>query len=180
MDSMQLLKEAGVRATQVRLRVLEALLRAGCPVSHPDLARLPELEGCDRVTLYRTLNRLRDAGLVHTVQGIDGTWRYCAYSPAGGGCPGDHPHFLCRQCGRMICLTGQKLPHVEVPAGLRVQGKQLVVYGLCGTCGRGRRTRRTSQAIRSPRPASRARTSTTAPTTAQVTQPAPENSATGL
>jgi len=134
MQAVQLLRSAGVRATRTRLQVLEVLIRIGYPLSQPDLARVPELEGSDRVTLYRTLNLLREAGLVHSVQGIDGTWRFCARLPAGTGCPGDHPHFLCLRCGRMICLTGQRLPHVEVPADVQVHGKQLVVYGLCSAC----------------------------------------------
>jgi len=129
-----LLRESGVRATRVRLQVLEALIRTGYPVSQPDLARLPKLRACDRVTLYRTLNLLRDSGLVHAIQGIDGTWRFCAQEPGAAGCPGDHPHFLCRHCGRMICLTGQRLSHVDVPPDVQVRGKQLVAYGLCGAC----------------------------------------------
>lgn len=123
-----------MRATRVRLQVLEALIRTGYPISQPDLARLPKFKACDRVTLYRTLNLLRDSGLVHTVQGIDATWRFCAQEPGAAGCPGDHPHFLCRRCGRMICLTGQRLPHVDVPPNVQVRGKQLVAYGLCGAC----------------------------------------------
>jgi len=134
MDAAQLLLEAGVRATHVRLAVLRSLIRLGHPTSQPDLARLPQLEACDRVTLYRTLNLLRSSGLVHTVQGIDGAWRFCAHELDVAGCPGDHPHFLCLSCGRMLCLVGQKLPHIEVPADVQVQGKQLVVYGRCGAC----------------------------------------------
>lgn len=140
-DAGQLLREAGVRATAVRARVLTALLRAGCPVSQPELACLAELADCDRVTLYRTLKRLREAGLTHAVQGVDGSWRFCAHPPGAHrpgaqDCPGNHPHFLCVSCGAMICLTVQKLPRVDVPRGVRVQGKQLVVYGRCRACAR--------------------------------------------
>jgi Fur family ferric uptake transcriptional regulator/Fur family zinc uptake transcriptional regulator len=134
MQAELLLRWAGVRATRVRLQILGALIRLGYPISQPDLARLPQLKACDRVTLYRTLNLLRNSGLAHNVQGIDGTWRFCAHEPDAAGCPGDHPHFLCRRCGRMICLTGQRLPHVDVPPNVQVRGKQLVAYGLCGAC----------------------------------------------
>ena len=118
----------------MRLQVLDCLVRERYPISQPDLARLPGLEACDRVTLYRTLKLLRSAGLVHTVQGIDGTWRFCAHELKGTGCPGNHPHFLCQSCGGMICLIAQMLPHVGVPPAVLVRGKQLVVYGLCGAC----------------------------------------------
>lgn len=134
MNAGQLLRQAGERATPVRVQVLRCLIRRGHPISQSQLARLPELAGCDRVTLYRTLNRLRQVGLVHAVEGIDGAWRYCAHRSEARGCPGDHPHFLCLSCGVMTCLTGQKLPHVDVPPGVQVQGKQLVVYGRCAAC----------------------------------------------
>ena len=125
---------AGLRATPVRRDVLAALTAAGYPVSRQELAALPGIEAHDRVTLYRTLNRLKAAGLVHAVQGMDGVWRFCAHPPRTPGCPGNHPHFLCRRCGRMRCLIGQRLPHVEVPPDVEVEGKQLVIYGLCADC----------------------------------------------
>ncbi|MBN1837138.1 MAG: transcriptional repressor [Spirochaetales bacterium] len=136
MDATELLRQHGQRVTPVRVQVLEALFRMGRPVSPAQLAEIPQLRGCDRVTLYRTLNRLRVARLVHAVEGIDGAWRYCAHPPDTRGCPGDHPHFLCLSCGRMTCLIGQRLPHVEVPPGVQVEGKQLVVYGRCAECAR--------------------------------------------
>lgn len=134
MNAGQLLRQAGARATPVRLQVLDCLIGKGYPISHPDLAKLPELEDYDRVTLYRTLNLLRKAGLVHAVQGMDGAWRFCAHKPDVEGCPGNHPHFLCLSCGCMICLIRQRLPHIEISADMMVQGKQLVVYGRCSVC----------------------------------------------
>jgi Fur family ferric uptake transcriptional regulator/Fur family zinc uptake transcriptional regulator len=162
-DAEGLLRQAGARVTAARVRVLAALLRAGCPVSQQELARLTRQTGladCDRVTLYRTLNRLREAGLAHAVEGVDGSWRFCAHSPDTPGCPGNHPHFLCLSCGTMICLTAQRLPRVEVPPGSVVQGKQLVVYGRCGPCARrkavgarrARRKRASAPGLRGRRP----------------------------
>jgi Fur family ferric uptake transcriptional regulator len=129
------LEQAGLRVTPVRREVLAALTRVGYPLAQAELAALRGLKSFDRVTLYRTLSRLKEAGLVHAVQGMDGAWRFCAHPVLDAGCPGNHPHFLCLGCGRMRCLTGQKLPHVRVPPDVEVQGKQLVVYGLCSGCG---------------------------------------------
>lgn len=92
------------------------------------------MEEQDRVTLYRTLTTLQEVGLVHRVQGKDGVWHYCAHPPRNEGCPGNHPHFLCIRCAGMLCLTGQALPWIEIPAEMNVIGKQLVVYGLCTEC----------------------------------------------
>lgn len=135
-DAAQLLRGAGKRATPIRREILDALLRLGRPASQPELSKLARLRRLDRVTVYRTLHLLRELGLVHAVQGTDGTWRFCSHDLDGRGCPGNHPHFLCVVCGRMRCLLGQEIPHVEVPRSFEVQGKQLVVYGRCPECGR--------------------------------------------
>jgi Fur family ferric uptake transcriptional regulator len=127
-----LLKGAGLRVTAVRLDVYSYLLKQGRPLSHQEITTRQRRH--DRVTLYRTLNTLRAAGLVHAVQGLEGVWRFCAHRPEYSGCPGNHAHFLCLSCGRMICLPDQKLPYVEVPPEMEVKGKQLLVYGLCASC----------------------------------------------
>lgn len=122
-----------VRATPFREQVLSLLLQRGCPMTHAEILQaLPDT--ADRVTLYRTLETLRDAEILHQVQGRDGVWRFCAHELGGDGCPGGHPHFLCLACGTMVCLMGQDLQRVEVPGDVFIRGKQLVVYGLCASC----------------------------------------------
>ena len=130
----QLLNSAGLRRTKARGLVLEILVRANRPLSHQEIAGEPEIASLDRVTLYRTLTTLQQAGLLHRIQGIDGVWRFRGHSARSGKCGGDHIHFLCLVCGRMSCLPEQSLPWVKEPDGAEVFGKQLVVYGRCETC----------------------------------------------
>lgn len=129
----KILSDAGLRATRQRKVVLSLLLEKGSPLSHSEISSMLE-EPLDKVTLYRTLQTLQTAHIVHQVQGLDGVWRFCAHDPETKGCPGDHPHFLCLYCGKMFCLTNQKIQRVEVPAGMDVEGKQLVIYGCCQEC----------------------------------------------
>lgn len=135
MEVSKILAHAKLRATWQRKAVLELLLEKGCPMSHGEVSAALT-ESLDRVTLYRTLQALTDAAIVHQVQGLDGAWRFCAHDTEASGCPGGHPHFLCVSCGRMTCLTDQPLQHIEMPAGVEVKGKQLVVYGRCANCAR--------------------------------------------
>ena len=114
--------------------VLELLNRADRPLSHQEIVGTPETRRLDRVTLYRTLTTLQQAGLLHRVQGIDGVWRFRSHHTHSGKCGGNHIHFLCLECSRMSCLPEQPLPWVKEPAGARVLGKQLVVYGTCREC----------------------------------------------
>ncbi|MDR1977378.1 MAG: transcriptional repressor [Synergistaceae bacterium] len=118
-DLASFLGEKGVRATPLRLRVLEILMEKGDPLSHTEIfERSAQAGGApDRVTLYRTLAAFADSRIVHQILGTDGTLRFCMHDPFRPGCPGNHPHFLCRICGRMICLSDQALPRVEIPEG---------------------------------------------------------------
>ena len=134
MEISSLLRTAGLRNTRAREKILNILFETGHPVSHQDLDNRQELQGIDRVTIYRTLESLRRAGLARRIRGLDGVWRFCANPIESFGCPGNHPHFLCLSCGRMTCLVDQVLPWVNVPEGAQVRGKQLIVYGLCPEC----------------------------------------------
>ena len=130
----QLMQESGLRRTPARDAVLALLSRRGRPLAHGEIARARGLGTLDRVTLYRTLAALQDAGLVHRVQDQEGAWRFCAHVRRGRLCPANHPHFQCTRCGRMRCLAGQTLPWVPAAGGERITGKQFVAYGLCAAC----------------------------------------------
>jgi len=132
----ELLAAAGLRRTRARESLLALLYESDRPLSHQEIAEKPGGAEFDRVTLYRTMATLEQAGLIHRVQGVDGFWRFSGHSLEAPGCPGDHPHFLCLDCGRMTCLKDQSLPWVSVPHESQVYGKQLVVYGRCPACSR--------------------------------------------
>ena len=132
----KILREKGMKVTNLRLQVLEFFLERQEPLSHTAvfehfaaLGRRP-----NRVTLYRVLSAFSDAQIVHEVQGMNGPVQFFLHKPFMDGCPGNHPHFLCQKCGRMLCLSGQLLPRVEVPEGSFVEGKQLLIFGLCPQC----------------------------------------------
>ncbi len=134
MTPSQRLHAAGLRTTPVREAVLRILGKAGRPLSHQEIARRPGLAGVDRVTLYRTLATLQKNGLLHSVRGLDGAWRFADPPALAERCAGNHVHFLCLACNQMTCLPEQPLPWVEEPAGAEVEGKQLIVYGRCARC----------------------------------------------
>lgn len=133
MQIEKLLNQTGLRVTKQRKAVLELLIGHGVPLSHAEITSMLD-EPLDKVTLYRTLETLLSVNIVHRVQGPDGVWRFCAHDREAEGCPGDHPHFLCQDCGKMMCLVDQKMARVKVPEGFEVAGKQMVVYGLCPDC----------------------------------------------
>ena len=133
-DIERIIRNANIRSNMVRTYVLRCLFSYGRPLSHGEILEDGDMEDFDRVTVYRTLAKLQEAKLVHIIEGTDGIRRYCAHYPGKHNCPGDHPHFICQECGTMICLTGQKMPRVEVPDDVIVKGKQFLVYGICKDC----------------------------------------------
>ena len=133
---LKLLHDKGMKATTLRLQVLELFLEKQEPLSHAAIFEHFAVLGQkpDRVTLYRTLSAFSDAQIVYEIRGTDGTAWFCLQKPSIDRCPGNHPHFLCRECGRMICLHEQLLPRVEIPEGTIIEGKQFLIFGLCPQC----------------------------------------------
>lgn len=135
-ETTQLLETNGLRRTIAREAILQLLTDARRPLSHQDiLKRRKGTASFDRVTVYRTLETLQEAGLLHRIQGMDGSWRFCRHkSESTGKCAGNHIHFLCSRCDQMSCLPEQPLPWVAAPAGATIHSKQLVVHGHCAAC----------------------------------------------
>lgn len=104
------LRDAAVRATGARIKVLAVLLDARSAVSHQDVQ--DQLETLDRVTLYRALDCITDAGLAHKIAGDDRIFRYSAGTDHVGNDQDQsqarhpHGHFKCTRCSRVFCLDG--------------------------------------------------------------------------
>lgn len=147
-DHGSLLRAAGLRVTPVRLGVLRSLCQAHAALTADQIidglarSRTGKAGGKsagsprkpDRVTIYRTLNALVEAGIAHKVDPGDRVFRFglagehAAHVPVAGpscGCgpsencghpPSEpvipasadqshgHPHFLCESCGKVECL----------------------------------------------------------------------------
>lgn len=100
------LRESSLRATDARIRVLAALLDARYALSHQDVQ--DKLTDMDRVTLYRALDCLTDAGLAHKIAGDDRVFRYNAgieqHDHGAHAQQHQHGHFKCTRCARVFCI----------------------------------------------------------------------------
>jgi Fur family ferric uptake transcriptional regulator len=101
------LRESPLRATDARIKVLTALLGARYALSHQDVQ--DKLVDMDRVTLYRALDCLTDAGLAHKIAGDDRVFRYNAaveqHDHDGTHAQQhQHGHFKCTRCARVFCI----------------------------------------------------------------------------
>lgn len=132
-----LLREAGLRSTPVRLGVLQVLAKSRRPVDVPAiLGKLPS--HTDEVTVYRTLNAFTQKRLVHRVRGEDRSWRY-AFGDSENQREHQHPHFVCDDCGKVECLATAEIPQglvkmLGVGRQYTVSHPEVVLHGTCPKC----------------------------------------------
>lgn len=130
-----LLKQYGLRITEVRRSVLELFLSARKALSQQDIDdRLPDM---DRVTLYRTLRTFEEKGLIH--RAVDGTttskYALCQDECTEHHHVDEHAHFHCVDCGVTYCVEGVAFPATPVKVqGARIDQVHLVLEGNCGAC----------------------------------------------
>jgi Fur family transcriptional regulator, stress-responsive regulator len=131
-DSLELLRDAGVRVTPQRRAILDAILGAGA--AHPSAdeilrearRRLPELS---RGTVYNTLAEFVRVGFLQTVE-TGGAVRY------DRNLDEDHQHFRCRSCGRLfdVEVVGQESLDPRLTPGFAVERTRIVLEGRCPDC----------------------------------------------
>lgn len=98
------LRKHDLRCTAARIAVMRQMLAASSPLSHAEVAEALASAGFDRATVYRNLVELSDAGLLSRVELGDHVWRFELRIEGGSG-DGEHPHFVCTQCGKISCLN---------------------------------------------------------------------------
>jgi len=138
------LRGAGLAATRVRVACLALAMRGGAPLTRSAFARATPGRRPDRVTLYRTLRRFEEAGLLRRehLPGGEETWCLELCEHGLRECPG-HMHFECRSCGRVECVktdpsrVRRALGALFSEAGLPVEGARIEARGLCRRCSGG-------------------------------------------
>lgn len=128
-----MLKEAGLYCTEARVAILTALLEATSPLRQDQIGGHVASRTLNKVTVYRTLESLVEAGLVHRVFMQNRAWHFeladhCTETQC-------HPHFTCTSCGVTHCLTEISLPMAKIPRkGFIINRQQVQLEGLCPAC----------------------------------------------
>lgn len=128
------LQENGYRLTGSRRSVVEVIAnssRALSPLEVFDLAR-EQYTGLGLVTVYRTLEKLEELGLIQRVHQPQGCQ---AFISAFTG----HQHLiLCNRCGKVEFFAGDNLEpliqQIGGQTGFQVQDHWLQLFGLCADC----------------------------------------------
>lgn len=134
------LRAASVRITPARVKVLAALLNAQRAFSHQDVQ--DAFAEMDRVTLYRALDCLTDAGLAHKIAGDDRVFRYSAGAEHDGSIQHhQHGHFKCTRCSKVFCLDSigeagmlQDALQESLGKGFQTHDIEFTIKGWCADC----------------------------------------------
>jgi Fur family transcriptional regulator, ferric uptake regulator len=134
-DYRKLLLQAGLDATDHRLRVLEIVGDNTHPLSAQEIFETARRgRSINRVTVYRILQTLVELGLVSRISG--GRAFFYGLAPNARHAP--HPHFYCLRCGRMDCLWPESIA-LELDAFERIfpgkiENVEVRVDGVCKEC----------------------------------------------
>ncbi|MFA9275793.1 MAG: Fur family transcriptional regulator [Candidatus Aquirickettsiella gammari] len=146
------LRQTQVRVTQARKEVLSVLLVQQRALSHTEMQ--DALPAMDRVTLYRALDCLADAGLAHKITGDDRVFRFSTgHEPAQHASSVDkltpaqhqHGHFQCTRCAKVFCLEQPDAGHTlrdqlqatleaTVAKGFQSHAIEVTIKGWCERC----------------------------------------------
>lgn len=131
----QICSQRGLRLTAIRHRVLELVWHSHKPIKAYDLlsAIRAEQQNAAPTTVYRALDFLQKAGLVHRIESLN----------AFVGCDAAHgdnaPKFLiCRHCGRAAEVAGVHMEGAIAReakvAGFDVEEEVVEIIGTCSRC----------------------------------------------
>lgn len=127
--------EHGLRLTPIRRRVLELIWSNHKPTKAYDLLDTIRAEhaGAAPPTVYRALDFLLDAGLVHRLESLN------AFVGCDAGHNDSQPKFLiCRHCEHVAEIAGETLHRAIAreaeAADFVVEGEIVELRGLCRAC----------------------------------------------
>ena len=136
MSCTETLRKQGYRLTPQRLMILSAIHGSDQHISAEEIyaqvcARYPNV---NISTVYRTLELLKELGLVTETDLGGGKFRYHSVEK------GHHHHLICRKCGRVFELDENVLKPVEGTIirkyGFKADLSHLAVFGNCVVCQR--------------------------------------------
>lgn len=128
------LQAGGYRVTRARQVIFQTLVDFGGHVSADEVVvavhrREPSV---GRMTVYRTLQLLRELGLVQPVYQGSGAAHYVLMDE------GHHHHLICASCDRVIefeeCIAHEMERVLSERFGFEIQGHLLEFYGTCSAC----------------------------------------------
>jgi Fur family ferric uptake transcriptional regulator len=127
------LERAGDRLTESRRFVAELIATRDGHFTAADLVAAAEARpGTGRATIFRSLDRFTELGVVERLDLPDGSHAYVACLPS------HHHHVVCGRCGRSVDVDDAGLRDVvrEIAdrTGFEIESHRLELFGRCPEC----------------------------------------------
>jgi len=123
-----------IRNTTAKAHIQELLSHSEVAMSQVEIQQRSE-GVCDRVTIYRVLDRLVEEGMVHKTANLDGVVKYatCKTCNSDHKHNHNHVHFNCEGCGKVTCLENV-IPQFSIPRKYKVKEVNFTLSGICPEC----------------------------------------------
>ena len=133
-QAIEQLRAHGHRITGPRKAMLAILTKEHGPFSADELHRKLGKEGCDVVTVYRSLQAMEEIGVLRRCDFGDATYRYEFNTGEH-----HHHHIICRVCRSVelldFCVADSLERHARQKGYLNVT-HILEVFGVCPSCAK--------------------------------------------
>ena len=129
----ELLQKRKLKATPTRVNLLSKMVGHGSAMSHSAIQK--KMNPIDRVTLYRTIETLKEKGIIHKVfQENNETY----YAICGNSCDEhnhhhEHIHFKCLSCNTITSEDLLTNVNIALPNYL-IQKVSINIEGTCKKC----------------------------------------------
>lgn len=120
------------RNTTAKSVILDLISKSNSALSHSEIQILTN-GFCNRVTIYRVLERLINEDLIHKAVNLDGTIKYASCSHSKENHSHNHVHFSCTNCHLVTCLDSVK-PKFTLPDNYKIKEFNFTLTGLCPNC----------------------------------------------
>jgi len=127
-----------LRLTQERRTILDEMLQIHGHFDADSLLVHFRRKGrtVSRATLYRTLARLVEAGLVHKIEMAEGQAQYEVIFGRH-----HHDHMICLECGHIVEFESREIERIQEVIcrrkGFRMTGHMHQIRGRCASCAAG-------------------------------------------
>jgi Fur family transcriptional regulator, ferric uptake regulator len=134
-EAVLALRKAGISKTSQRLAVLNILFAATKPLNANTIRQsLKTKTSIDKVTVYRILSIFKERGIIREIASVGGIGYFEMITSENHL----HPHFSCRSCGTLTCMTPQ--PFIKMPDLIlskddySIEHIEINISGICSGC----------------------------------------------
>ncbi len=120
------------RSTTAKTEILELIVSSLVALSQSENQKL--LEGlCERVAIYRVLERLLVHGVIHKIVNVDGVVNYASCHSCSAKHNHNHIHVSCKKFKSVTCFEDVG-PSYKLPKNYKVSEMNFTLSGLCPQC----------------------------------------------